>query len=343
MNDFSNEKVLLDVQGLQTYFKTDAGILKAVDGVSFQVREGETIGLVGESGCGKSVTNLSIMRLIPSPPGKIVGGKVIFEGEDILALPEKELRQIRGNKISMIFQDPMTSLNPFLKISTQMIETIRLHQHKTKAEAREKAIRMLAEVGIPSPEKRIDCYPHQFSGGMRQRVMIAMALSCNARLLIADEPTTALDVTIQAQILELIQKINKKYKTAVILITHDLGVVAGMCDNVCVMYAGKVVEQAPTEELFETPLHPYTKGLIASVPRMDDSQKSKKLFSIEGQPPNVIDLPPCCPFHPRCHEKMDVCLKCYPPLKQMSETHTCACWKYASADEIKGALEGGAN
>ncbi len=343
MNDFSDKKVLLDVQGLQTYFKTDAGILKAVDGVSFQVREGETIGLVGESGCGKSVTNLSIMRLIPSPPGKTVGGKVMFEDKDILQIPEKELREIRGNKISMIFQDPMTSLNPFLKISTQMIETIRLHQHKTKAEARAKAIKMLAEVGIPSPEKRIDCYPHQFSGGMRQRVMIAMALSCNARLLIADEPTTALDVTIQAQILELIQKINRKYQTAVILITHDLGVVAGMCDNVCVMYAGKIVEQAPTDELFETPLHPYTKGLIASVPRMDAEDRTGKLFSIEGQPPNVIDLPPCCPFHPRCHEKMEVCTKCYPPLKTMSPTHTCACWKYASEEEVDAVLKGGNN
>lgn len=333
MNDFKDSKVLLEVKDLQTYFKTDAGILKAVDGVSFVVREGETIGLVGESGSGKSVTNLSIMKLIPSPPGKIVGGQVIFENKDILKLSEKALREIRGNKISMIFQDPMTSLNPFLRISTQMIETIRLHQHKSKAEARAKAIKMLSEVGIPSPEKRIDNYPHQFSGGMRQRVMIAMALSCNAQLLIADEPTTALDVTIQAQILELIKKINKKYKTAVILITHDLGVVAGMCDNVCVMYAGKIVEQAPTDELFEKPLHPYTKGLIASVPRMDEKDKSKKLFSIEGQPPNVIDLPPCCPFHPRCHEKMDICMKKYPPLKSISPTHTCACWLYADEND----------
>lgn len=333
MNDFKDNKVLLEVKDLQTYFRTDAGILKAVDGVSFIIREGETIGLVGESGSGKSVTNLSIMKLIPSPPGKIVGGQVIFENKDILKLPEKSLREIRGNKISMIFQDPMTSLNPFLRISTQMIETIRLHQHKSKAEARAKAIKMLSEVGIPSPEKRIDNYPHQFSGGMRQRVMIAMALSCNAQLLIADEPTTALDVTIQAQILELIKKINKKYKTAVILITHDLGVVAGMCDNVCVMYAGKIVEQAPTDELFEKPLHPYTKGLIASVPRMDEKDKSKKLFSIEGQPPNVIDLPPCCPFHPRCHEKMDICMKKYPPLKTISPTHNCACWLYADEND----------
>jgi len=330
-------KAILEVKGLQTYFKTDAGIVKAVDGVSFTVHEGETIGLVGESGSGKSVTNLSIMRLIPSPPGKIVGGEVLYEGKDIMKMSEKELREIRGNSISMIFQDPMTSLNPFLKISTQMIETIRLHQDLSKEEARAKAIKMLGEVGIPSPEKRIDCYPHQFSGGMRQRVMIAMALSCNARVLIADEPTTALDVTIQAQILELIQKINKKYKTAVILITHDLGVVAGMCDNVCVMYAGRIVEQAPTDELYTVPSHPYTQGLIASVPRMDENDRSKKLFSIEGQPPNVIDLPPCCPFHPRCSQKIAICEKCYPPVQQLSSTHTCACWLHASKEEIAKA------
>ena len=278
MKDFDKEKVILNVEGLQTYFKTDAGILKAVDGVSFVVHEGETVGLVGESGCGKSVTNLSIMRLVPSPPGKTVGGKVIFDGKDILQMSEKELRNIRGNKISMIFQDPMTSLNPFLKISTQMIETIRLHQDVTKKEAREKAVEMLRLVGIPKPEQRIDCYPHQFSGGMRQRVMIAMALSCNAEILIADEPTTALDVTIQAQILELIKALTEKFNTAVILITHDLGVVAGMCDKVCVMYAGRIVESSPTEDLFEHPMHPYTEGLIASVPKLDDGGK-EKLFS----------------------------------------------------------------
>ncbi len=338
MKDFDKEKVVLDVQGLQTYFKTDAGIVKAVDGVSFVVHEGETVGLVGESGCGKSVTNLSVMRLVPSPPGKIVGGKVMYDGKDIMEMSEKELRHIRGNKISMIFQDPMTSLNPFLKISTQMIETIRLHQNKTKQEAREKAIRMLAEVGIPSPEKRIDCYPHQFSGGMRQRVMIAMALSCNAELLIADEPTTALDVTIQAQILELIKKLNEKFKTAVILITHDLGVVAGMCDKVCVMYAGRIVEYAPTDDLFEHPLHPYTEGLIASVPKID-GEKSERLFSIEGQPPNVIDLPPCCPFHPRCHKALDVCRCAYPPEHAANSRHHVSCWLYAGEDEIAKALK----
>ena len=332
---------VLEVKGLKTYFKTDAGIVKAVDGVSFSVDEGETLGIVGESGCGKSVTNLSIMKLIPSPPGKIVGGEVLYDGKDILKMSEKELRSIRGNQIAMIFQDPMTSLNPFLKISTQMIETIRLHQKISKAEARAKAIKALDDVGIPSPEKRIDSYPHQFSGGMRQRVMIAMALSCNAKILIADEPTTALDVTIQAQILELIEKINKKYKTAVILITHDLGVVAGMCDKVCVMYAGKVIEEARTLDLYAAPKHPYTQGLIESVPRMDNSDKTKKLFSIEGQPPNVIDLPPCCPFHPRCHKTLEICKNHYPPFKSMGENHNCACWLYASEEEKAAALKEG--
>ncbi|MFA7643512.1 MAG: ABC transporter ATP-binding protein, partial [Sphaerochaetaceae bacterium] len=305
---------LLEVNGLKTYFKTDAGIVKAVDGISFTLDQGETLGIVGESGSGKSVTNLSIMRLIQSPPGKIVDGEILFEGEDILKLSESELRHIRGNEISMIFQDPMTSLNPFLRISTQMIETIRLHQDVTRKEALAKSIEMLKLVGIPAAEERIHNYPHQFSGGMRQRVMIAMALSCEAKILIADEPTTALDVTIQAQILELIQDLSKKLNTAVILITHDLGVVAGMCDTVCVMYAGKIVEKAKTHDLYAKPSHPYTFGLIQSVPRLDKAQDGK-LFSIEGQPPNVIDLPPCCPFHPRCHKVMDICRTQYPPTK----------------------------
>ncbi len=243
-NNNKQTKQLLEVKDLKTYFKTDAGVVKAVDGISFTLSEGETLGIVGESGSGKSVTNLSIMRLIQSPPGKIVGGEILFEGRDILALPEKDLRAIRGNEISMIFQDPMTSLNPFLKISTQMIETILLHQQMSKKEALRKSIDMLKLVGIPAAEERIHNYPHQFSGGMRQRVMIGMALSCEAKILIADEPTTALDVTIQAQILELIQELAKKLDTAVILITHDLGVVAGLCDSVCVMYAGKIVEKA---------------------------------------------------------------------------------------------------
>lgn len=336
-NEFGN--VLLDVQDLQTYFLTDAGIVKAVDGVSFTLREGETLGLVGESGSGKSVTNLSIMRLIPSPPGKIVGGKILFEGQDILQLPEKELRNIRGNKVSMIFQDPMTSLNPFLKISTQMVETIVLHNNEiNKKEALARSIEMLKLVGIPKAEERIFNYPHQFSGGMRQRVMIAMALSCNAQVLIADEPTTALDVTIQAQILELIQDLSKKMRTAVILITHDLGVVAGMCDQVCVMYAGKIVEKAETHELFANPAHPYSDGLIKSVPRMDAENKGDRLFSIEGQPPNVIDLPPCCPFHPRCHKAMEVCRHAYPPMREISEGHEVSCWLYEHDESRMQAL-----
>ncbi len=335
-----DDKVLLDVKGLQTYFLTDAGIVKAVDGVSFTLHEGETLGLVGESGCGKSVTNLSIMRLIPSPPGKIVGGEIMFEGEDILKLPEKELRGIRGNKVSMIFQDPMTSLNPFLKISTQMVETIMLHNKDvSKKEALTRSIEMLKLVGIPSAEKRIQSYPHQFSGGMRQRVMIAMALSCNAKVLIADEPTTALDVTIQAQILELIKDLSVKLRTAVIIITHDLGVVAGMCDKVCVMYAGRIVEKADTDDLYQNPAHPYTEGLIMSVPRMDVEHKNDRLFSIEGQPPNVIDLPPCCPFHPRCHKDMEICKHAYPPTKAVGKGHEVSCWLYVEEAERNEALK----
>ncbi len=340
MSPINDREVVLDVKNLQTYFKTDAGIVKAVDGVSFTLHKGQTLGIVGESGSGKSVTNLSIMRLIPSPPGKVVGGEAIFEGEDILALDEKEMRKIRGNKISMIFQDPMTSLNPFLKISTQMIETIRLHNKGvSKQEALQRSIEMLHLVGIPIPEKRIHNYPHQFSGGMRQRVMIAMALSCNAEVLIADEPTTALDVTIQAQILELINDLSEKMGTSVILITHDLGVVAGMCDEVCVMYAGKVVEKAETEKLYEFPAHPYTEGLIKSVPRMDTSKKGERLYSIEGQPPNVIDLPPCCPFHPRCPKAMDVCRVAYPPVTDLGGGHEVACWLYNSEEEKAAALK----
>jgi oligopeptide transport system ATP-binding protein len=327
------QKTLLEVKDLKTYFKTDAGVVKAVDGISFSLAEGETLGIVGESGSGKSVTNLSIMRLIQSPPGKIVGGEILFDGKDILKIPENELRSIRGNKISMIFQDPMTSLNPFLKISTQMVETILLHQKMSKKEALQKSIEMLKLVGIPAAEERVHSYPHQFSGGMRQRVMIAMALSCEAKILIADEPTTALDVTIQAQILELIQELAHKLNTAVILITHDLGVVAGLCDTVCVMYAGKIVEKATTDELYAHPSHPYTDGLIKSVPRLDKAQNGK-LFSIEGQPPNVIDLPPCCPFHPRCNKKMDICTKQYPPVVKVGEGHEVACWLYVDKKEI---------
>lgn len=318
---------ILEVKDLKTYFRTDAGIVKAVDGVSFKLDKGETLGLVGESGSGKSVTNMSIMKLIPMPPGKIVGGEVLLEGNDILKMNEKEMSKIRGNRISMIFQDPMTALNPYLRISTQLIETIRLHQGLDKVEARKKAIEMLKLVGIPAAERRVDSYPHQFSGGMRQRVMIAIALSCNPEILIADEPTTALDVTIQAQILDLIKDLSEKFNTAVIMITHDLGVVAGTCDNVCVMYAGRIVERAPVDDLFEEPKHPYTNGLIQSIPRLDDDS-TDHLYSIDGQPPNVIDLPECCPFHPRCEKAMDICTHKYPPTVELDGKREVACWLY---------------
>ena len=326
--------VILQVKDLRTYFNTDEGIVKAVDGVSFDLHKGETLGIVGESGSGKSVTNLSIINMIPSPPGKIAGGEVLFMGKNLLKMQLKEIRHIRGNKISMIFQDPMTSLNPFLRISTQMIETITLHQGLSKAEAKAKAIDMLKLAGIPAPEKRIDQYPHQFSGGMRQRVMIAMSLSCNPEILIADEPTSALDVTIQAQILDLMKDLTARLGTAVILITHSLGVVAGMCDTLCVMYAGRVVERGATEDIFISPKHPYTQGLIKSVPRLDVAS-AERLSSIRGQPPNVIDLPDCCPFYPRCDFAKDVCKRKYPPSAGFGGAageHSAGCWLYAEEE-----------
>ncbi len=327
-----NSEVVLQVEDLKTYFSTDDGVVKAVDGISFDLHKGETLGLVGESGCGKSVSNLSIMKLIPSPPGKIVGGRALLNGKNIFQMSNDKVRRLRGNQISMIFQDPMTSLNPFLKISTQMIETIRLHQGLEKKQAREKAVEMLQLVGIPKPAKRVDNYPHQFSGGMRQRVMIGMALSCDPEILIADEPTTALDVTIQAQILEIVQDLSRRLSTSVILITHDLGVVAGMCDNICVMYAGRIVEKAPNDELFKDPKHPYTQGLIKSVPRLDRAHH-QKLYSIQGQPPNLINLPDCCPFHPRCEFAMDICRKKYPAACNPSENRSVNCWLYGESED----------
>lgn len=329
---------ILRVRNLQTHFKTDDGVVKAVDGVSFDLHKGETLGIVGESGSGKSVTNLSLMRLIPSPPGRIVGGEVLFHDTDLLTASDRTMRSIRGNKISMIFQDPMTSLNPFLRVSTQLEETIRLHQGLSTRAARAQAIEMLAMVGIPRPEKRILNYPHQFSGGMRQRVMIAMALSCKPEILIADEPTTALDVTIQAQILEIIKRLSEELGTAVIMITHDLGVVAGMCDNVAVMYAGKVVERGATRELFADPKHPYTRGLIKSVPRLDQKQQDR-LFSIDGQPPNLIDLPDACPFYPRCDHAMDICKQKYPTATMLSETRAVNCWLYEEHEEARNVAQ----
>ena len=334
MNNQKSDEKILQVKNLQTWFWTDAGIVKAVDGVSFDLHKREMLAIVGESGSGKSVTNLAIMNLIPNPPGKIIGGEVWFGGKDVLKMDKQEIRQLRGNKISMIFQDPMTSLNPFLKISTQMIETIRLHQGLSKKDARDRAIEMLKLVGIPAAEKRVDCYPHQFSGGMRQRVMIAMGLSCDPEVLIADEPTSALDVTIQAQILDLIGDLSARLGTAVILITHSLGLVAGMCDRVCIMYAGRIVEQGGVDELFANPAHPYTRGLIKSVPRMD-KKNTGRLFSISGQPPNVIDLPSCCPFYPRCSEAMPQCKMEYPASYSLSPSHRTSCWLYQSGNAAK--------
>lgn len=315
---------LLEVRDLRTHFKTQDGVVKAVDGVSFHVNRGETLGIVGESGCGKSVTSLSIMRLIPSPPGKIVSGQLLFDGEDLIQLSEEEMRKIRGNRIAMIFQDPMTSLNPVLTIGRQITESLELHMKLNTREAQNRAVELLDMVGIPSPAKRLDNYPHQFSGGMRQRVMIAMALSCNPELLIADEPTTALDVTIQAQILELINRLKSELDTAVIIITHDLGVVAGMTDRVTVMYAGRVVEEGKTGEIFANPRMPYTIGLLRSIPRLDE-ERGRKLTPIRGLPPDLIDLPPLCPFSPRCDYVQEACLQQTPPLRPVANDHRAAC------------------
>jgi len=281
--------------------------------------------VVGESGCGKSITAMSIMRLIPTPPGKIVSGEILFEGEDILKMSDEEVRSIRGNKIAMIFQDPMTSLNPVLTINRQISEALELHLGMSRSQARQRSIELLKMVGIPNAEERVDQYPHQFSGGMRQRVMIAMALSCNPRLLIADEPTTALDVTIQAQILDLMRNLQQEHNTALMMITHDLGVVAGMTDRIQVMYAGHIVETAPTEELFANPRHPYTVGLLNSIPRLD-AQVKEKLQPIRGLPPDLIDLPDMCPFLPRCDYAREKCEQKNPPLLDVNERHRSACW-----------------
>jgi len=318
---------LLAVKNLRTNFYTEEGVVNAVNGVSYDIMPGEILGLVGESGCGKTVSALSILRLIPNPPGKIVEGEIIFDGEDILKMDEDEVRHIRGNKIGMIFQEPMTSLNPVLTIGRQLTETLELHLKMDKSSAIARAVELLELVGIPEAKSRINDYPHQFSGGMRQRVMIAMALSCKPRLLLADEPTTALDVTIQAQVLEILTALTRELGTAVIIITHNLGVVARYADRVNVMYAGKVIETASAAELYGNPRHPYTLGLLKSVPRLDEIRK-EKLDPIEGMPPDLIRLGPGCPFRPRCKFAVDRCAEENPPLMAVGDGHSSACWEW---------------
>ncbi len=319
----TEDGALLEVRDLQTHFFLDQGVARAVDGVSFDVRAGETLGLVGESGCGKTVTALSILRLVPSPPGRIVGGSIRLKGTELLSLSQSGIRAIRGNYIAMIFQEPMTSLNPVYTVGSQIMEALILHQKLSKGEARGRTLQMLRKVGIPSPEVRIDEYPHQMSGGMKQRVMIAMALACEPELLIADEPTTALDVTIQAQILELLAGLQQELGMSVLLITHNLGVVAEVCERVVVMYAGKVVERTTTVELFDAPRHPYTIGLLESLPRMRD--KREKLVVIPGTVPDPLSFPSGCRFHPRCFRVEEMCSRDEPQLRKISAGHACAC------------------
>ena len=316
---------LLEVKGLKTRFNTPDGVVNAVNGISYSLEPGEAMGIVGESGCGKSVSVLSIMRIVPDPPGKIVGGEVLFEGRDLLKMDVRELRSVRGNQISMIFQDPLTSLNPVLTIGRQISEAVLLHKDVSKRQALERTVELLNMVGIPDAEDRLNEYPHQFSGGMRQRVMIAMALSCDPQILIADEPTTALDVTIQAQIVDLVQRLRDELGMAVIWITHDLGVVAGFVDQVYVMYAGHIVESAPLKEFYANPRHPYSIGLLGSLPRLD-AKTQEKLISIDGLPPDLIDMPECCPFVARCHYAIDRCNHENPLLRQVGSDHNIACW-----------------
>ena len=325
--------ILLEVKNLKTYFYTDEGIGKAVDGMDFVIRKGETLGMIGESGCGKSVSALSIMQLVASPPGKIIEGEIWFEGEDLLKKSPSEIKKIRGNDISMIFQEPMTSLNPVFTIGNQIIEPIVLHQNLNKGKARQKAIEMLDLVGIPSPEKRMNNYPHQLSGGMRQRAMIAMALSCEPKLLIADEPTTALDVTIQAQILELLKKIREEIGMAVMMITHDLAVIAEVSDDVLVAYAGKALEYADVKTIFKDPRHPYTQALYDSIPRLTDTKK-RRLEVIPGMVPNPLEFPSGCRFHPRCKFAKTFCKKEEPQLKEVSNTHNVSCFIYDEDKKI---------
>ena len=337
--DEQKNDILLEIKGLKTYFFTEEGTAKAVDDLSLLLRKGETLGVVGESGCGKSMTALSIMQLVPNPPGKIVEGTINLAGYgDLTRLSEGDMLKIRGKEISMIFQEPMTSLNPVFAVGNQIAEAMRFHENMSRKEALERSIEMLKIVGIPSPGKRIKDYPHQLSGGMRQRVMIAMALACNPKLLLADEPTTALDVTIQAQILELMNNLKTEAGTAIILITHNLGVVAEMAQNVCVMYAGVIVEAADVKSLFATPLHPYTHGLLTSIPRLDvDSEKKERLNTIKGIVPSLLDLPPGCRFNNRCSRAHEPCRRWEPPLAAVADgpsgSHLVRCWLYSDPPE----------
>lgn len=328
----NSDKPLLEVKNLHTHFFTKAGVIRAVDGVSFDVKPGETLGIVGESGSGKSITAMSILGLVPSPPGKIIEGEILFNGENLLAKNDKQMRQIRGKEISMVFQDPMTSLNPVFSVEKQLVETILAHEKVTKRQAQERAAELLHLVGIPDPKKRLKNYPHEFSGGMRQRVMIAMALACNPSLLIADEPTTALDVTIQAQILELFKKMQRELDMAIIMITHDLGVVAEVCDRVMVMYAGKPAEFTDSKKLFDQGKHPYTLGLMNSIPKI--SATKEKLEPIQGLPPNLSELPKGCSFAPRCKYVTDTCLTIDPKLVEVDENHLVRCLLYEDAKKV---------
>jgi len=329
----ANADRLLDVRDLKTYFDTDEGTVKAVDGVSFHIDRGETLGVVGESGSGKSVTSLSTMRLIPQPPGRFAGGEILFEGEDLLKKSERDMRRIRGNEISMIFQEPMTSLNPVYTVGDQIAEAIVLHQGKTQKQAMMMATEMLDLVGIPEPGKRVKNYPHQMSGGMRQRVMIAMALSCGPKLLIADEPTTALDVTIQAQILDLMRKLQEEIGMSILFITHDLGVVAEIAERVVVMYAGRAVEEADVGDIYGNPRMPYTRGLLNSIPRVDKAaEHQERLEAIPGNVPNPLHLPEGCAFHPRCKYAEPSCTESIPPLEDAGNGHMVRCFRYDDID-----------
>ena len=325
---------LLEVRNLQTHFATRGGVVRAVDGVSWDVREGETVALVGESGCGKSVSALSIMRLVAPPAGRIVGGQILFKGRDLLRLGEEEMRHVRGREIGMVFQEPMTSLNPVLSIGRQLTEGLEIHLRLSPAEARRRAEELLAMVGISDPARRLRQYPHQFSGGMRQRMMIAMALACNPSLVLADEPTTALDVTIQAQILELMKDLSRRLGVAMLIITHNLGVVARYADRVNVMYAGRIVERGTAREVYGRPRHPYTLGLLRSVPRLDEPRRAR-LAPIEGQPPDLTRLPPGCAFAPRCGFCVERCMREAPPLAEVDEGgHVSACWEAARLERV---------